>query len=199
MLNKEDRFMLDFEQLKLLNERSMTFNGPMKAIYIKEITCEDMPYVSYRLVNTKSKADYSMTVLSFLAKLIAMEIYVVNIENINISEFFECYDIVGAELTVRAGYCDGTGLLSVYVFDALLSTFLPYELMEENAVDILTKRVLEACKKHWIPLGEHSEDIVRTEIRRCIEEEINSRRPMKIDEMGLDKWFAPEEKLFNEE
>lgn len=189
--------MLNFEQLKRLNERSVLFNGPMKAIFIKEIDGKDVPYISYRQVNTKSKGDYKMSVLDFVTKIVAMEVYTVNIESV--SEFFECYDIVGAELSVKASFCDDRGILSVYVFDTLLATFLAYELMEDGAVESICQKVIKACEKHRVPVSEQGRDIIECEIKRCLDEDISSKRPKPINDFALADWFGKEEKFFNEE
>ena len=192
--------MLNYAQLKRLNERSMAFNGPMKAIFIKGIEGEDnMPYVSYRYVNTKQKGDYRMSVLDFISKTIAMELYAVNIENIYVSEFFECYDVIGNEIIVKASYSDLTGILSVYVYDTLLAVFLAYELMEHGAIENICQKIIKACEIHRIPLGEHGKDNIECEIKRCMDEEVSSKRPMPIHEFLLSDWFFEEEKFFNEE
>ena len=47
--------MLNFEELKQLNDRSRSLNGPMKAIFIKSVDGEGAPYITYRTVNAKSK------------------------------------------------------------------------------------------------------------------------------------------------
>ena len=186
--------MMNYEQIKRLNDRSRLFNGPMKAIFIKEMAGEDEPYLTYRQVNTKSKGDYRLSIMSFATKLVTMEVYAVNIESV--AEFFDCYDLVGAELSIKASYSESLGLLSVYAFDALIVSFHPYELMEVDAVESLTQRVVGACEKNRIPLGNHGKDMIECELKRCIDEEINAIRPFRIEEYSILKWIQKDEDLF---
>lgn len=181
--------MLNFEELKQLNDRSRSLNGPMKAIFIKNVDGEDMPYIIYRTVN-KYKGYERIPVLSFVAKLSTMEFYAVNIESLG--ELFDCYDILGTELVIKASYSDTTGLLYVSVFDALIATFLSYELMEDDAVEKMTTKVAEALKKHRIDMGAHGEDIIQSEINRCLNEEVSADKPMPIAEYKLSKWLMAE-------
>ena len=186
--------MLDFEELERLNDRSRSINGPMKAIYIKCVDGEDMPYITYRMVNSKSKGYDTIPVLNFVAKLATMEFYAVNIENL--SELFGCYDITGIELSIKASYSSTAGLLYVSAFDALIATFLTYELLEDDAVENMIKKVAEACQYYRIPIGVHGKDIIENEINRCISEEFNAEKPMPIGEYRISKWLMAD-KLFD--
>lgn len=46
--------MIDYAIISGLNDRSRLFNGPDKAIWIKEVD-EETPYIVYRLVNSNTK------------------------------------------------------------------------------------------------------------------------------------------------
>ncbi|MEE3469054.1 MAG: hypothetical protein VZR24_00145 [Butyrivibrio hungatei] len=186
--------MVDYEQIRRLNERSSLYNGPIKAIYIQDIQGDDIPFISYRNVNIKTKGFDKMPVMDFVVKLAAMEIYAVNIGAI--AEFFDCYDIVGVDLKVKATYSDAMGIMFISVFDALLAAFLPFELLDKNALENMTKGVMDACEQNRIPLGSKSKEIISHEIERCIEEEINKNRPMNLRDYGLSEWFFDDERLF---
>ncbi len=186
--------MLNFDELERLNDRSRSINGPMKAIYIKSVDGEDMPYLTYRMVNAKSKGYDRISVLTFVAKLATMEFYAVNIECLG--EMFDCYDIVGAELSIKASYSSTAGLLYVSAFDALMATFPTYELMEDDAVENMIKKVTDACQYHRIPLGVNGKAIIENEINRCINDEVNAEKPMPIGEYRISKWLMAD-KLFD--
>ncbi|MCR5179562.1 MAG: hypothetical protein K6C95_11350, partial [Lachnospiraceae bacterium] len=186
--------MLNFDELKQLNDRSRSINGPMKAIFIKCVDGEGAPYITYRTVNAKSKGYDRIPILNFVAKLATMEFYAVNIESLG--EMFDCYDIVGAELSIKASYSSTAGLLYVSAFDALIATFLTYELLEDDAVENMIKKVAEACQYYRIPLGVHGKDIIENEINRCISEEFNAEKPMPIGEYRISKWLMAD-KLFD--
>ena len=68
--------------------------------------------------------------------------------------------------------------------------------MEEDAVDIISKKVVGACGKYRIPLGNHGMDNTSCEVKRCIDEEISQHRPMQVTEFALDKWFEDDEDFF---
>lgn len=186
--------MADYEQIKKLNDRSRMYNGPQKAIYLTDVAGENEPTITYRPVNNKQKGDYKVTILDFVAKLVAFEFYCVNIEAA--SEFFNCYDAVASEPAVKATYSETTGVLSVFVFGARIADFQSYDFMEEDAVDIISKKVVGACGEYRIPLGSHGMDIIESEVKRCIDEEISQYRPMQVAEFALDKWFPECEDFF---
>ena len=185
--------MIDYAIISGLNDRSRLFNGADKAIWVKEVD-EESPYIIYRLVNSNTKKTERVSALEFLTKLATMEIYAVNLEKL--SEFLDCYDIVGAELVVNASYSEKAGMMYVSVFSALLQTFMPYELMGDKVVEKITERVIDACAEHGIPMGTNGKDIIMAEISRCIKEDIMPNKAMPLREYAISEWLE-DEQLFS--
>ena len=186
--------MADYEQIKKLNDRSRMYNGPQKAIYLTDVAGESKPTITYRPVNTKQKADYKVSILDFIAKLVALEFYAVNIEAAR--ELFDCYDVIANEPTVKAAYGESTGILSVFAYGARIADFQSYEYLDEDAVENITKKVIGAFGKYRIPLGSYGKDIIENEVKRCIDEEISQHRPMQVADFSLEKWFEDDEDFF---
>ncbi len=182
--------MVDYAIISGLNDRSRLFNGADKAIWIKEVD-EESPYILYRMVNSNNRRTERVSALEFLTKLATMEVYAVNIEKT--AEFFECYDVVDAELMVNATYSEKAGMLYVSVFNALLQTFMAYEIIGENAVKNITERVADACSEHGIPLGANGKDIIANEISRCIKEDIMPNKSMPLKEYAISEWLEDEQ------